>query len=146
MLASAAVAYLYLMKMTDANAGQSLCGMACAIAVGFIYYNELKNNFRRIAREKITEEKIGTVINQACEALGYPLLIACAMTLIVAVLTRTNSYAATLLFIVSVFAEMTVFTYFWIAAVRKGNKGNKTRKSNKKELRENTIFGINEQR
>ena len=146
LLASGAIAYLYLMKMTDANAGQALVGMACGVASGFIYFNELRSNYRSIAREKINDEKISNVINDSCQALGYPLLMGLGLTLIIAVLSRTNSYASTLLFVVSVFAELTVFTYFWIASVKLGNKGNKAKKTNKKELRENTIFGINEQR
>ena len=53
---------------------------------------------------------------------------------------------AEIFWIVALFASVSVLTYFWLKDARKGNKNRKTRKSNKKELRENTIFGINEQR
>ena len=50
------------------------------------------------------------------------------------------------LWLIPVFVAIVILTSLWLNETRKGNRKNRIRKSNKKELKENTIFGINEQR
>ena len=127
------------------NFGISLAGLAVAIVTAFLYLNELRNNYRVISREKITEEKLNNVINESIGALTAAVIIGLIAAIIIDVVAGHVGLAA-VLWIASVFASVSVMTYFWLKDARKGNKYNKTRKSNKKELKENTIFGINEQR
>ena len=120
-------------------------GMACAVAVIFLYLNELKNNYRVISREKITEEKLNRVVNESINSLNVALNIGFTAALAFDTITRQIDITE-FLWLIPVFVAIVILTSLWLNETRKGNRKNRTRKSNKKELKENTIFGINEQR
>lgn len=122
-----------------------LMGMACAAAVIFLYLNELKNNYRVISREKINEEKLNRVVNESINSLNVALNIGFTAALAFDTITRQIDITE-FLWLIPVFVAIVILTSLWLNETRKGNRKNRTRKSNKKELKENTIFGINEQR
>lgn len=129
-----------------------LAGLAVAATMVLLAVRDIKSGYRILNREKVNAEKLGNFANSCFNGiLGYLLPVLCAgLVLSVAAFSSLGGFANTLLgFAVILLAVLSVVlaggrVWYMFAEKNMTRKPKKSNKKKKKELKETTIFGINE--
>ncbi len=119
--------------------GQSLACCSVALGCAILMLNELKTAFRPISREKLNQEKMDRVIDTALNNLT----IACCIALVGSL--SGIKPAGIILAVLAIASAIAVSGSLWVNMTRtNSDRKPAKRKNNRKELKERTIFGLNE--
>ncbi len=124
------------------RSGISLVSTIVGLVVGMALIELLSKNYKKFSKEKLNDEKINNMIN----TVMYETVMACIVPLgtavICVIVSRESLLSLVMVFLAALITVSSFVTYIKRNAGKKPKKGKK--KSNKQELKERTIYGLNE--
>ncbi len=123
--------------------GLTLVALVTTLAIFPTVMSELRTNAKQLQREKVNREKVAKFVNETFNALvSRPMLIAAIMMLLP--LKNIKVLLAGFLMFVLVYCLTILLATHLVVNGLKTNTKNKKKAKRTTELKENTIFGINE--
>ena len=145
-LAGGFVSLLVAVVLGNSNAVSISC-LAVILPLAIVALGDLKEAYRPVSREKMNQEKLARVVNSALNRDNNAITI---MAIAAVVTTVFGSYfsgiGACIYVIICICCGGLLTAALWMTdtLASSGKHPTRKKKNNRKEIRENTIFGLNE--